>query len=114
MPIRKENLPPDITRAVPALNEAIEDLSHGVEDGRVRKVKDGNGISTRKLRFFETELTVGTTEAVIRHGLGVVPHFVTITMRSPGTVWQTRRSDGDRVWVIADAAGRTAHVVVFA
>lgn len=115
MPIRKENFPPDLMRAVPVLNEAIEELSHGVEDGTVRKAAASKGIAVDKIRHYDAgEVVVGTTQLVLRHGLGVVPFVTIITMRSVGQVYESARADANRIWLAADAAGRRAHIVVLA
>jgi hypothetical protein len=116
MPIRKEVLNFPLTKEdVAVLNEALEDLSHGVDDERVRDNEPKLGISTKKLRFNDLgEMTVGTSQVVGRHDLDVVPHFVVITMKTGGTIYESDRADKSRIYLTADAADLKAHVVVFA
>lgn len=99
----------------PSLDSDIEDLSQGVEDGRVRKMPDIEGISTTKLRFSDLgELTVVNAPTEFRHRLGLVPHFVMIVPRSDGRVWEAARADATRIWLQSDlAGGRKARVIVF-
>lgn len=112
--LRKESVR-DAQAAVPVINEALEDLGHGIDDARVRQKAAGEGVGIKKMRHFDAgELTVGASATIVRHNLGVVPLCVVITMRSVGTIYETTpRRDSSRVWLQADAAGRKAHVVVF-
>lgn len=97
------------------LNQVLEDLSHGVEDARVRKMPDDLGISTKKLKFTDLGvLKIGTTRTAFPHKLRVRPFYVSITMRTAGTIWMPADADVHRVWLIADAADRKAHVIVWA
>ena len=56
-------------------------------------------------------VTVGTAKQAIPHGLPYTPTFVAITMTSAGTIWRAGDS-GSNIYLQADAAGRTAEVLV--
>ncbi len=109
MGLRKEVLHPPLD--IRALNEGLEDLGHGVGDERIL---DGAAISITKLRRKPLgELTIQNAETLVRHALGEVPVEVSICMTGPGQIWLiTGRTDDQRLYLQADAADRTALVVV--
>jgi parallel beta-helix repeat protein len=67
---------------------------------------------THNVPFCKVAANVGATETAVPHGLGYAPQAVTVTMRSPGTIWQSRAADATSVYLTADASGRQADVIV--
>jgi len=107
---RKEQLTRLDKPGLRALNENLDEAGRGVENSMVR---GGAAISTRKLNIVDCgEVTIGTTATAVRHGLGSVPHFAIITMTSAGTFWRDGRMGSQLIYLVADTAGRTAHVMV--
>jgi len=113
MALRKTVLNPPIEGIIRPLNEELEDLGQGVGDERVR---NGANISVAKLHRKDLgEVTVGTSETLVRHALGSVPLEVHVCMTSPGSIWLIRsKTDAQKLYLQADASGRTAVVVVSA
>lgn len=112
MSFRKNTLAGPVQGIVPALNEDLEDLGQ-IGDERIRP---GANISVAKIRRKSLgEVTVGASETLVRHGFGQVPTHVSICMTGPGSVWLVRgKTDSQRLYLQADAAARTAIVVVWA
>lgn len=115
MGIRRGSMRGPFENVAPSLDSDMEDLSQGVEDGRVRKMPDTEGISTTKLAFSDLgEITVINVPSEFRHRLNKVPHFVMIVPRSDGRIWELARADATRIWLQSDlAGGRKARVIVF-
>lgn len=57
-------------------------------------------------------VAVGTMEVAIPHGLSCPPYTVSISMTSPGSVWRSAPSDETNIYLTADAANRSAGVLV--
>lgn len=92
------------------MNEETEELGRSIGNDRV---SGDAAISVSKLNLVNCgEVTVGTSEVVVRHNLGQVPSLVIITMTSTGSVWQNGRATEQVVKVIADSSSRTARVWV--
>lgn len=66
---------------------------------------------THNVPFRKFAAAVGATETAVAHGLSYAPQAVTVTMRSPGTIWQSKPADATNVYLAADAAGRNADVI---
>ena len=66
---------------------------------------------THSVPFRKFAAAVGATETAVAHGLSYAPQAVTVTMRSPGTIWQSKAADATNVYLTADAAGRKADVI---
>ena len=93
------------------INQDLDELNREVDDARVSA---SAGISATKLKATDLgEVTVGTTEVVVRHRLGAPPFFLHLTMRSVGAVYESKRADANMAYLKADAAGRKVHVVAF-
>ncbi len=57
--------------------------------------------------------TIGTSEVTIAHGLlWIAPVEVRIRMTSAGTIWESKAADDTNIYLTADAASRTAEVIV--
>jgi hypothetical protein len=112
MGLRKPHYTPPIDNKLHILNQELEDLGQGVDNGRVR---DNAAIQARKIRHADLGLvTVDTTEKAFRHGFGIKPLFIGVTMASEGQVWVVpSKTDATRFFLQADANGRQALVVAF-
>ena len=92
------------------LNQDLEELNRSVDNGRVA---ESAAISTKKLNIVDMgEMTVGTSETIVRHNLGAVPYFLILTMRTSGTVWESSRATTTKAFLTASAADRKVHVLV--
>jgi parallel beta-helix repeat protein len=56
--------------------------------------------------------TVDTTQVAVPHGLPYIPRSMAITMTSAGSIWKSASPDATNVYLKADAAGRTAEILV--
>jgi hypothetical protein len=56
--------------------------------------------------------TVGASKTAVPHGLPYAPRSIAITMLGPGSVWKSAAADATNVYLTADAAGRSAEVLV--
>jgi parallel beta-helix repeat protein len=66
---------------------------------------------TQNVPFRKVAATVGPSQVSVPHGLPYTPQAMTITMRSPGTVWQSAPSDATNVYLTADAPSRQVDVI---
>lgn len=57
-------------------------------------------------------VAVGTMEVAVPHGLSYPPYTISISMTSPGGVWRSAPSDETNIYLTADAADRSADVLV--
>lgn len=98
-------------QALKALHEVITLLNTGIKSGNVA---GGANISNAAIkRSVLTKVGVGVTQIAVRHKLGKKPGFVRITMTSPGQIQLgATRSDNSFVYLIADAANRTADLEI--
>lgn len=64
------------------------------------------------LPYRRLSATVGKTEVAVKHDLPYAPQSLTLTMRSAGSVWQSRASDATNVYLTADAPSRQVDVLV--
>ena len=58
------------------------------------------------------QVTVGTTQVAIPHGLGSTPTVVIILMDGPGSIYQSASADGTNIYLTATSASLTANVYV--
>jgi parallel beta-helix repeat protein len=86
-------------------------------------VLDGNGVSGLLLQgsaasstdaapYHRLSATVGSGQTAIPHGLSYTPTVVVITPRSQGTIWESASPDSTKIYLRADANGRTADILV--
>lgn len=83
---------------------------------------EGNGVAgvrynagaenTHIVPYRRLDVVVGTTQVAIPHGLPQVPRVMTFAMSSPGSIWRSQPSDTTNVYLLADAAGRSAQLTL--
>lgn len=54
--------------------------------------------------------TVGTSQAVIAHGLSFTPKIYAIVNKTTGMIWESQAPDATNVYLTADAAARQCYV----
>lgn len=92
-----------------ALQEVLDDLSRGVDDGYVR---ESAGIRLSKLRYADLGLlTIGTTKTPVRHGLPGVPLLIHWLPQSDVRVWESGARDRDNVYLTASSSAKVRLVV---
>jgi hypothetical protein len=90
-------------------------LSSNLVDGNASggiTVDAGARNSVNSVPYRSISARVGTGETAVPHGLSYAPLAVTVSMTSAGTIWRSRGSDATNVYLKADAANRTADVIV--
>lgn len=114
MGIRQYTFTAPMDEQVVAINQEIEEITHGVVDDTVRA---GANIGIEKLnRLSLGEVTMGLadTNIIIRHSLGVTPVDVIICPTTNGNVWIVPGlSDSKKIVLQANPAGTKAMVTVF-
>lgn len=114
MGIRQHTFVSPIDSQVVALNQEIEELTHGVVDDTVRKGANIGIDKLKRLSLGEVTIPTADTETIIRHTLGVTPVDVIICPTSNGTVWIVPGlSDAKKIVLKASATPTTAMVTVF-
>lgn len=62
--------------------------------------------------YRKVSATVDSTQTAVPHGLPYAPRATTITMRSPGSVWQSAPPDAVNVYLTADSLSRQVDILV--
>lgn len=103
----------------PAIQRNFEQLQKNIKNENI--AVDAKIGHVKMLTALLQDKTVGTTEVTIAHGLGTTPQFVTVTMKTAGTIRLSSAAtrpttalwyDAVNVYVIADAAARVADIIV--
>jgi hypothetical protein len=72
----------------------------------------GTPTNLNSVPYRKIAATVGNTQTTIAHGLPYIPLSVAVTMTTAGTIWRSAASDATNIYLTADAAARTADVLV--